>query len=123
MAIDFLRRVQSVVWKRSLISTSREHFLGLAPSKAKEGDLICILYGCSVPVVLRRMCGEASEDIPIYPTRGTTTNEDIVPRVSSNKNDHYYKFIGECYIHGMMDGEALRHQRIRKLQQQEFELR
>ncbi|ERF68172.1 hypothetical protein EPUS_05253 [Endocarpon pusillum Z07020] len=123
MAIDFLRRVQSVVWKRSLISTSREHFLGLAPSKAREGDLICILYGCSVPVVLRRKHRTASEDIPIYPTTGTATNEDIVPRVRSNKRDHYYEFIGECYIHGMMDGEALRHQRIRELQQQEFELR
>ncbi|KAF7511266.1 hypothetical protein GJ744_004831 [Endocarpon pusillum] len=122
MAIDCLRRVQSVVWKRSLISTSREHFLGLAPSKAREGDLICILYGCSVPVVLRKVRKD-SEDIPICPMTGTATNEDIVPRVSSKKCDHYYQFIGECYIHGMMDGEALRHQRTRELQQQEFELR
>ncbi len=123
MAIDFLRRVQSVVWKRSLVSTWREHFLGLAPSKAREGDLICILYGCSVPVVLRKVAREASDDNPISPMTWTGSNEEIIPRTSSSKSNHYYKFIGECYIHGMMDGEALRHQRIRGLQQQEFELR
>jgi Heterokaryon incompatibility protein (HET) len=102
LAIDFLRRVQAVVWKRSLILTLGGHFLGLAPSKAREGDLICILYGCSVPVVLRKV----KRTIP-----------------SASKADHYHEFIGECYIHGMMDGEALRHQRIKGLLQQEFELR
>jgi hypothetical protein len=45
-----------------------------------EGDIICILFGCSVPIVLRE-----------YRT----------------ENDHYFEFIGEAYIHGMMDGEAV----------------
>jgi Heterokaryon incompatibility protein (HET) len=102
IAIDFLRRVQAVVWKRSLILTSRGNFLGLAPSKTREGDLICILYGCSVPIVLRKV-------------------DRIVP--AANKSDHYHQFIGECYIHGMMDGEAVRHQKEKGPHQQEFELR
>jgi hypothetical protein len=42
--------------------------------------MICILFGCSVPVVLRRF-NEAGK--------------------------FYHKFIGECYAHGMMDGEAI----------------
>ena len=28
--------------------------IGLAPKSARMGDLVCILFGCSVPVVLRR---------------------------------------------------------------------
>lgn len=51
---DFLRRVQAVIWNRRLMKTERS-WLGLAPKEAKEGDLICILNGCSVPVVLRKV--------------------------------------------------------------------
>ncbi len=29
-----------------------------------------------------------------------------------SRNDCYYKFIGECYIHGMMDGEAVKRKTI-----------
>jgi hypothetical protein len=78
---EFLRRVQCVVWKRVLIST-QSGYLGLAPEKADIGDLVCILYGCTVPVALRKI------------VRDRTTGES------------HYQFIGECYIHGMMDGQA-----------------
>lgn len=123
IATDFLRRVQSVVWKRSLILTLRENFLGLAPSKAREGDLVCILYGCSVPVVLRRIDRTTGDKDPAIALPRRKADDKSPTRSSSSKSDHYYEFIGECYIHGMMDGEALRHQRTRGLQQQEFELR
>jgi hypothetical protein len=65
---EFLRRVQSVVWDGALILSNGRSprvtahsetrammpLLGLAPDKQDEGDLIYILYGCSVPVVLRK---------------------------------------------------------------------
>jgi len=51
---DFLKRVQAVIWNRRLMRTKRS-WLGLAPKGARPDDLICILYGCSVPVVLRRV--------------------------------------------------------------------
>ncbi|KAE8381523.1 heterokaryon incompatibility protein-domain-containing protein [Aspergillus bertholletiae] len=54
---------------------------GLCPPGTKQGDFICILYGCSVPVVIRRL--------------------------SSASNQHCFKVIGEAYVHGKMDGEAL----------------
>lgn len=50
---QFCRRVQSVIWNRSLIRTGSGR-LGLARKDIREGDHVCILYGCSVPVVLRR---------------------------------------------------------------------
>ena len=76
----FLRRVQEVIWMRKLFTTRRD-YLGLAPQETMKGDLICILYGCSVPVILRKR---------------------------ENPFDTHYKFIGECYVHDMMDGEALK---------------
>jgi len=64
----FCSRVQEVVVNRRLIRTTRHKRLGLVsgreepgtgePPRAKSirrGDLICILHGCSVPVVLRRV--------------------------------------------------------------------
>ena len=57
-----------------------QSIFGLASQKAERGDLICILFGCSVPVVLRKRV-----------TNGST----------------WYQFIGECYAHGIMDGEAI----------------
>jgi hypothetical protein len=80
----FLERVRGVVWCRKFFLTNgsekedRGHY-GLAPSGAQENDVVCIFFGCSVPVVLRE----------------------------SKKKPGLYQFIGECYVHGMMDGESL----------------
>lgn len=52
--------------------------IGTAPRQAQQGDLICILFGCNVPVVLR------------------LTNENDV-----------FSFVGECYVDGCMEGEAM----------------
>jgi hypothetical protein len=84
--VTFLRRVQQVVWNRKFLLSKggdeedvEKQLFGLAPTRAQEGDLICILFGCSVPVILRKM---------------------------ESQDDPFYFFIGEAYIHGMMDGEA-----------------
>jgi len=60
---------------RPLMTTSRG-YLGLAVNNCKPGDLVCVIYGCSTPVLLRRM------------------------------TDHCI-FIGEAYLHGIMNGEVL----------------
>jgi len=51
--------------------------LAQAPKRTEVGDVICILYGGSVPYVIGP-CG-----------------------------DDCYTFIGECYVNGLMDGEAM----------------
>ena len=50
---EFLRRVQAVIWNRLLMLTEKGR-LGLVHETAKEENLVCILCGCSVPVVLRK---------------------------------------------------------------------
>jgi hypothetical protein len=99
---EYLRRVQSVVWMQVLIRTTigeSHDNLGLAPQSVMEGDSICIVYGCSVPVVLRKVFPDGTE------------------------GKYYYELIGECYIHGMMDGEAFRILKELKIDKEEFELR
>jgi hypothetical protein len=51
---QILRKIQAIVWNRSLARINRGNALALVPRDAQIGDLTCILYGCSVPVVLRR---------------------------------------------------------------------
>ncbi|MCJ1275389.1 hypothetical protein MMC21_003192 [Puttea exsequens] len=62
---QFLRRVQEVVWNRKLMHTYDEPGqpvrLGLVHQNAQEGDSICILYGCTVPIILRKVQKSADQ--------------------------------------------------------------
>jgi hypothetical protein len=79
---EFLRRVRAVVWDRAFLET-RDGLFGLGPPGMAEGDKICILLGCSVPVILR----------------GCET---------SVERDHsMWKIIGEAFVYGLMDGKAI----------------
>jgi hypothetical protein len=64
--------------RRLIVTAGDDVHLGAAPEETQRDDVICVLTGCNVPVILRR-----------------TTEPDA------------YQFIGECYFHGFMDGEAL----------------
>jgi hypothetical protein len=82
--VSFLNRVQRVIWNRNFFQSEDAKgriLFGLAPPKAKAHDIICIFFGCSVPVLLR----------PHNTPEGSI----------------YFQFIGECYVHGYMDGEAI----------------
>lgn len=132
--ISFLRRVEEVVWNRKAFRSgiSNQNF-GLCSRDSIVGDLVCILYGCSVPVVLRpveqrpvlgqkKVKGSTPES-PRSPSSkpGESTGHQLNrDRQSSHKKrkldkasgDYstepiYYQVIGECYVHGKMDGEAM----------------
>ena len=58
-AKEFLQKVQDMTWSRNFAMIApegivRTHTLCLCPGATKPGDLLCILYGLSVPVILRR---------------------------------------------------------------------
>jgi hypothetical protein len=62
---QFCRRVQAVIWNRCLIKTQTGR-LGLASQYAQLEDVVCILSGCSVPVVLRRKwktCEQVEQEV------------------------------------------------------------
>jgi hypothetical protein len=76
---DYLKRVQGVVWNRRFLESvsSTRKLVGFCPPQTEVGDKICILLGCSVPVILREHL------------------------------DGCFEFIGEAFIYGKMDGEAI----------------
>ena len=78
---------QSVSNRRLMISS--KGYIGLAPHESQHDDIICILFGCSVPIVLRKV-------------------------------DEHYVYIGECYVHGIMDGQAIDQMRKGLFNEQEF---
>jgi hypothetical protein len=92
MVREYLRRVRSVTWNRRFFMTKtkdeekgeadQESIFGLCPEGTKEKDLVCILFGCSVPVILRE-------------------------HKSNDALKCHFELIGEAYVHGKMDGEAM----------------
>jgi hypothetical protein len=78
---EFLQRVEGIIWNRRLTRTNKYSFLSLVPEKTQPGDFLCIIAGCSVPVVL---------------SKRTQYGEDM----------GYFSLVGESYVHGMMEGEA-----------------
>lgn len=73
---EFCRRVQAVIWNRCLIKTDGPlNVLGLASQHVQKDDLVCIIFGCTVPVILRRR--EKSE--------GDPAKEEMQDRIESMK--------------------------------------
>lgn len=60
-------------------------YLGWVPRGALPGDIVCIFAGAEVPHILR------------------------------HDGDGYYQILGDCYIHGIMEGEAMeRHDLVKQ---------
>ncbi|KAK8023811.1 hypothetical protein PG993_011877 [Apiospora rasikravindrae] len=73
---SFIGRFFDTVVRMALrLMASREGRIGMASERAVKGDLVCILFGCSVPVILRK----------------------------SELGDSFI-FIGECFLDGCMYG-------------------
>ncbi|KAF3005174.1 hypothetical protein E8E13_010644 [Curvularia kusanoi] len=69
-------------------ATTRTGYLGIVPNDARIGDCIVLMPGGKVPYVLRPV--EDSD---------STEHSGLV-------EGGRYEFIGDCYIHGIMNGEA-----------------
>lgn len=193
---EFLRRVQAVCFGRRLAQTAgmrrSPRLLALVPDNARRGDIVCILHGCSVPVVIRRLPQKRSgsrsnssqrstksskkassasmQSVALAPQISLTTEESqaesesatrrkstqpseslIIPSqrldtsfsstgirkaleeaetkpeqppppISRESRRNRYEFIGECYVHGMMAGEAFKHQRDFRISQRSYHL-
>ncbi|KAF2830070.1 hypothetical protein CC86DRAFT_403393 [Ophiobolus disseminans] len=74
----FLSRFHDTVRKKARrLMVTDKGYVGAAPCRAREGDLVAVLFGCSIPLVIRR--------------RGERES---------------WQVIGEAYTHGFMNGEA-----------------
>lgn len=70
--------LEAAVFGRAMFSTEQGS-IGLCSPKVRIGDEVWVLYGSRVPFVLR----------------------------PSEKTENKYRFVGDCYLHGAMDGEAI----------------
>ena len=67
------------------LAVTKEGYMAILPTMAKVGDMVLIVCGRRCPLVLRRKGGGAYEGV------GGTC----------------YELMGECYVHGIMDGEMM----------------
>jgi hypothetical protein len=82
---------------------SAEGRLGLAPSMAVEGDYVAICPGGKVPYILR-----PSEDGKYILIGDRWDLDALMPETFSN--------FGHSYVHGIMNGEAMREQNPKQIQ-------
>ncbi|SMR60919.1 unnamed protein product [Zymoseptoria tritici ST99CH_1E4] len=73
-----VRQIEYWASGRRLFTTSQGH-LGIGPAPMQVDDAVCVIRGCGAPMVLRPVMDET----------------DI------------FTVVGEAYVHGMMDGEAI----------------
>ncbi len=81
---SFVYRLQDTTDARKMdrrLLTAEQGYISTASRRARQGDLLCVLYGCSVPVILRSMLG--------------------------SKAECQYELVGECYLDGFMGGTAI----------------
>lgn len=76
--INYLEELQETIPGRAFFK-SNEGYIGLCPAEAVPRDRVCVILGCDSPLLLRPVAGQ---------------------------NDHY-QLVGECYVHGIMECEAL----------------
>lgn len=142
---DYLKRVQSVVYERRLVKTKRLQKLGLVPDNAERGDMVCIIRGCSVPVILRTTGAASSvrqphrtQSIKRRPSEAgprrhiSSDHMEALQEISSPtttkapriqfRESRSCLLIGECYIHGVMDGEAFKIRDEHEIKEMEFEI-
>jgi hypothetical protein len=78
-SIDFSASTGFGIQGRMFSISEEKGYFMLVPELARVGDVICILWGAQTPFLLRR----------------------------KSEVDRRWELVGECYVHGIMDGEGL----------------
>lgn len=90
--VNYPRAVASTLKQNAFFVTSKG-YLGIGPRDMQPGDVIAIFDGASTPFVLRQWNTNGSTDLGL--------DKDCTPR---------YKIVGDCYLHGWMDGNLCGHE-------------
>ena len=75
-AMDFMQMHVNAAWGRRFFTTRLHGVMGLGPTLTRKDDMLVIFHGVSTPCVLRRY------------------------------RNGSYRFVGQCYAHGLMHGET-----------------
>jgi hypothetical protein len=69
-----------VTFSQVRFCVTEKGYMGLCTSNARVGDVVYVLHGMHTPYTMRR---------------------------TANRDEQQVRLVGQCYIHGIMDGEAL----------------
>lgn len=75
---EVMKHIVATISRRKMIETAEYKLLGLVPNDTQKGDLVCIIFGCSVPVILRQADKkdlaqeEAHDDAEYHPGKEAT---------------------------------------------------
>ncbi|KAL9616604.1 MAG: hypothetical protein Q9160_008549 [Pyrenula sp. 1 TL-2023] len=109
-----------------ILFVTAKGLLGLGPVGTAPGDNVCVLFGSSVPMIVRhshleyvrrddlRKIHRAMSDCRFH---GCFQNKTLVGLRKENT------LIGESYVHGIMNGEAMEELKCGRVEAEEIELR
>ncbi|KAK9772844.1 putative Heterokaryon incompatibility domain-containing protein [Seiridium cardinale] len=99
-ADNFLESTITICERRRLFLTLNG-YLGLAPDIVREGDIVAVLSGGDVPFLLRPFTEDGIDQ--------ASTGTSLRPKNNdpSAKTPTGYRLVGECFVHGLMAGEAV----------------
>jgi hypothetical protein len=136
----YLTRARVVCWNRRAFLVEQDQrgqasvdgfihgnpLFGIGPDEITEGDIVCIIYGCSVPVILREVpsrpkvgfsvrnpyLGVAERAVPRGVQTGfssTPSTRPQTPRIIPGPPETVplFEIVGDCYLDGVMAGEAV----------------
>ena len=83
-AINVAKQTMLATTSKRKFFVTDKGYMGLGPLWMKAGDEVVVLPGARVPFLVRRAPSPVSLDL----------------------GDSCYRMIGECFVHGIMDGEA-----------------
>lgn len=87
----FYSHLQGLLKSRTIFETVEQE-IGIAPDFAERGDWVCMLFGCRVPVILRK------------------------------RADGSFMFVGDAYIYQAKDGDVLKELQAERCRLQHFSL-
>ena len=103
-----MRKLMWYFWGATLVKrfcSTTEGRLGWVPRRAKPGDLICVFDGADMPFVIRPRNEEGSRKFSFtYWYRQLSGSQS--PSLGDTADPEYI-LVGQCYVHGLMGGEAL----------------
>jgi hypothetical protein len=107
--LHYLLAVALMVENRGFFLTNGS-LIGIGPTGCERGDVVALIAGAETPFILRPVEvtgdeGRNTEDRKFQIYEGTANSETkrLLPKPSEERTKRY-TVVGECYVHGIMDG-------------------
>jgi hypothetical protein len=105
----------SMLYRR--LAITQNGYLAAVPASTQTGDVAAVLFGASVVCILRRRESAPDSDCSTFCTRKKRLEKwpmsieigdgEEKVKLTEDMNGEEYTLVGEAYIHGFMDAEAI----------------